>query len=101
MVTLKEICSLKNIMAFPMLTVQLLVFAYFLAVLMVYVPYLKDYYFIHLPIISGLLGLAAISLLQTFTVNPGTVDLDLIEQIKLNLKFEVQEQHHDETQDLD
>ena len=91
MVNIKDIFSLKNVMAFPMLAIQFLVFMYFYIVLLIYVPILKDFSYIHIPIITVLFGLAAASLIKTFSINPGTVDLDLIEQIKLNLKFEVQE----------
>ena len=61
--SIKEVLTMKNMMAFPMLSIQLIMLTYFFIVLLIYIPYLKEYYFIHLPIITSLLTLAATSLI--------------------------------------
>ena len=65
-----------------------MLFAYLELVMLLFLPDRSVYYIIHLFFITLFLGLGVASLIQTFRADPGKVTLDIIEQIKLNLKFD-------------
>ena len=82
----REVVNLRTCMSFPMITAQLLLFTYIMIVILIFLPGYAALYPLHIVVILALLGLAEASLVLTFKCDPGRVTMDIVEQIKLNLK---------------
>jgi len=91
----KKALTLKNLLAFPLLTIQFLVLFYFILVLVWCLPPISYFYPLHLLILLALFCLTGVSLVQTFITDPGKITVDILEQIKLRLKFEMPEESVD------